>query len=250
MNKYNIRETDNLNEVEYNGIEKIIHVIWKGDNPPECFNKEMLAWIGLSSYDWKIFGWRDSDLDWLKENADEYGKKVFEVAESMKEIAAYVDIIRLYIIYKYGGYYFDADFEVYRSISELSHVNADMIFCNTTDYYYPSISTGFFAAKKEHPFLKFCLDTLISNYGNGTMDEWIIARTGPIFIGNCYVNYNGEINPLMLQMYYFYASKIGDEYIDAGENGECVIKVLDKDYSDIAFAKHLFNSNGTYKIFD
>lgn len=250
MNKYNIRETENFNETDYNGIEKLIHVIWKGENPPDYYHNEVLTWASISQCDWTIYGWRDSDLACLKETADEYGKKVFEVAESMKEIAAYVDVIRLYIIYMFGGYYFDADFEVYRSISELSHVNADMIFCNSTDYYYPSISNCFFAAKRNHPFLKFCLDALIAKYENGTMEDWIISRTGPIFIGFSYVTYNGEINPLMLPMYYFYANRKGDVYIDCDENGEMVLKEMDKDYTDIAFGRHMFSSNGEYKNFE
>lgn len=226
MNKYGIRETDNLNEIDCNEIEKNIHVIWKGENQPEYFQREVADWVSFCGCDWMIYPWCDNELNWLKENADDYGKKVFEVAESMKEIAAYVDVIRIYIAYLYGGYYFDADFEVYKSISELSNVNADFIFCNSTDFYYPSISNCFFAAKKNHPFLKYLLDSLIEKYDNGTMEDWIITRTGPIFWGCSYVNYQGEINPLMLQMYYFYASKVGDIYIDADENGNYTTKKI------------------------
>lgn len=250
MNKYNIRETENFNETDYNGIEKLIHVIWKGENPPDYYHNEVITWASISQCDWTIYGWRDSNLAWLKETADDYGKKVFGVAESMKEFAAYVDVIRLYIVYRFGGYYFDADFEVYREISDLSRVSADIIFCNSTDYYYPSISNCFFAAKKNHPFLKFCLDALIAKYENGTMEDWIISRTGPIFIGFSYIAYNGEINPLMLPMYYFYANRKGDVYIDCDENGEMVLKEMDKDYTDIAFGRHMFSSNGEYKNFE
>jgi len=244
-NRYKIRETENLNEIEKNEIEKNIHVIWKGENPPECYHKEIFDWVSYSGLDWTIYGWRDENIQLLKESVDDYGKKIFEVAESMKEIAAYVDVIRLYIVYLYGGYYFDADFEVYRGLSELSHVDADFIFCNSTDYYYPSISNCFFAAKKKHPFLKFCLDCLIDKYEKNAMEDWIITRTGPIFFGYAYISYKGEINPLMLQMYYFYASKKGDVYIDADGN----YKTIEED-NNKSFAKHLFNSNGTYKNFD
>lgn len=250
MNKYNIRETDNLNEVEYNGIEKCIHIIWKGENPPDCYYNELKGWVDVSTSDWTIYGWRDNDLEWLKENADDYGKKIFEVAEAMKEIASYVDVVRLYIVYLYGGYYFDADFEVYRNISELSHVDADIIFCNSTDFYYPSICNGFFGAKKKHPFIKFCLDYLIKTYDSGTMEPWIIKRTGPIFFGYCYITYKGEINPVMLQMYYLYASKKGESYIGEDENGELAFKELEEDYTHLAFAKHLYLGNGEYENFE
>lgn len=246
MNKYGIREIEDLNEVDYNGIEKNIHVIWKGNNPPDCYHKEIVDWINFSGCDWMIYGWRDEDLNFIKENADDYGKKVFEVAESMNEIAAYVDIIRLYIVYLYGGYYFDADFEVYREISELSHINADFIFCNSTDFYYPSISNSFFAAKKNHPFLKFCIDCLINKYENNEMEDWIIVRTGPIFLGHAYLSYKGEINPIMLQTYYFYSNRKNDVYVDDIDGKiKTVIENNDK-----SFAKHLFNSSGEYENFN
>ena len=250
MNKYNIRETENFNETNYNGIEKLIHVIWKGENPPDYYHNEVLTWASISQCDWTIYGWRDSDLAWLKETADDYGKKVFEVAESMKEFAAYVDVIRLYIVYRFGGYYFDADFEVYREISDLSRINADIIFCNSTDHYYTSISYCFFAAMRNLPFLKNFLEELIRKYENNEMEDWIIKRTGPIFLGCRYVIYDGEINPVMLPMYYFYANRIGDYYITTDEDGSMVIKRNEKDYTDIAFGRHMFSSNGEYKNFE
>lgn len=93
-------------------IPKIIHYCWFGGNPlPESAKKCIASWRKfLPGYE--IKEWNESNFD---------VRQCAYVAESYKaKNWAYVsDYARIWILYKYGGLYFDTDVEVIKPIDDI-----------------------------------------------------------------------------------------------------------------------------------
>ena len=167
--KFLIQEVKDFNECSYNGIPKIIHLIWKGEKKPQYLIEQIQSWQKYLDKDWRIMFWGDKELENLKDTSDLFGKLIFEVAEHMPEIESYVDIIRLYILYQFGGYYFDADFQVFRDIEPMTHIDSNLIISNSTTAYYPYVDNAFLACTKKNSFMEYCLNSLMKKYKDGGM---------------------------------------------------------------------------------
>lgn len=132
-------------------IPKIIHYCWFGGNPlPPLAIKCIESWRKFFP-DYEIWQWSEGILN-RNDNEDEnnlFDKKfVFDVniipytaeAYAMKKYAFVSDYARFWILYKYGGVYFDTDVEVIRSMDDIVKHGAFM-GCET-DY------QGYFAKRK------------------------------------------------------------------------------------------------------
>lgn len=94
------------------GIPKIIHYCWFGGNPlPDMAKKCIASWKKYCP-DYEIKEWNESNFD-IK--ICEYTR---EASES-KKWAFVSDYARFWILYKYGGLYFDTDVELIRPIDDL-----------------------------------------------------------------------------------------------------------------------------------
>lgn len=93
-------------------IAKVIHYCWFGGKPlPTGAKKCIKSWERFLP-DYKIIEWNESNFD-VYSNA--YTKMCYEE----KKYAFLSDYVRLYVVEKYGGIYFDTDVEVIRSFDEL-----------------------------------------------------------------------------------------------------------------------------------
>lgn len=248
--KYLIHEVRDFNECEYNGIPKIIHIIWKGNIIPEYLIEQIKSWKKYLDKSWTLRLWGDKELENFKDTTNLFGKKMFEIAESMPEIESYVDIIRLYILYTFGGYYFDADFQIFRDIEPMTHIDSDIIMSNSTNAYYPYVDNAFFACTKENGFVKYCLDSLLKKYNDGGMEnDWIIRRTGPIFVGYSMIMYDGFEKVIKsIPSKYLYANEKGDTIVVRIDDEVGLVDVLDT--FNGRFARHMFVGSGNYERFD
>lgn len=237
--EYLIRTIDNFYEVEQNNIPKKLHIIWKTDGKrPDYLVKQLEDWAKILDSSWNIMFWNNYSLEKLKEESDDFGKQIFDIAERQLEMAAYADIIREYIVWKFGGYYLDADMEVYNTIEPLTHVDSDFIVCNDTDAYWPYLCNAFFAAEKGLPFLKHLLDVTIEKHKNPEFyNEWIIKRTGPIFIGHqmtLYKDFKQVIAKVPRE--YIFKNQSGDKLVvDARSCVEEVVETFEP-----RFVRHIF----------
>lgn len=82
-------------------IPKIIHQIWIGSKPPP--RKLMKSWKEKHP-DFEYILWTENEI--VRRNMEFQCRKQIEIID---EIVGKVDIIRLEILYKYGGIYIDAD---------------------------------------------------------------------------------------------------------------------------------------------
>lgn len=90
-------------------IPKIIHYCWFGGNPlPDSAKKCIASWKKFLP-DYEIKEWNESNFD---VNMIPYVKEAYQV----KKFAFVSDFARFYILYKYGGLYFDTDVEIVKSL--------------------------------------------------------------------------------------------------------------------------------------
>ena len=90
-------------------IPKVIHYCWFGGNPlPELAIKCIASWKNhLPDYEIK---------EWNESNFDVYRIVYTTEAYRLKKYAFVSDYARFWILYNYGGIYFDTDVEVIQSM--------------------------------------------------------------------------------------------------------------------------------------
>lgn len=127
-------------------IPKTIHYCWFGGNPkPKLAQKCIQSWIKHCP-DYEIREWNESNFN-VYQNA--YTKYCYENGK----YAFLSDYARLKIVYDHGGFYFDTDVEVIRSIDDLRENEAFFGFEN--DEY---VNTGIgFGAEKNNSVIEMML---------------------------------------------------------------------------------------------
>lgn len=93
-------------------IPKVIHYCWFGRNPlPESAQKCIASWKKFLP-DYEIKEWNEDNFD---VNIIPYTKEAYEA----KKYAFVSDYARFWILYKYGGLYFDTDVEVIKPMDDI-----------------------------------------------------------------------------------------------------------------------------------
>ena len=128
-------------------IPKKIHYCWFGRNElPPLAKKCIESWKKFFP-DYEIIEWNEDNFD---VNFNQYLKEAY----NEKKYAFVTDVARLYVIYKYGGIYFDTDVEVIKPFNDI--LNCEAFFGIEKAGY---VATGLgFGANKENKFIKMLLD--------------------------------------------------------------------------------------------
>lgn len=131
-------------------IPKVIHYCWFGRNPlPPLVEKCIASWKKLMP-DYEIKLWNEDNFD---VNINPYTKEAYK----NKKYAFVSDFARFWIIYNYGGIYFDTDVELIKPIDDIISEGAFMA-CEKDcikELYYPSVAPGLvLAAEKGHTIYK------------------------------------------------------------------------------------------------
>ncbi len=93
-------------------IPKVIHYCWFGRNPlPELAKKCISSWKKYLP-DYEIKEWNEDNFD---VNIIPYTQEAYEA----KKYAFVSDYARFWILYKYGGLYFDTDVEVIKPMDDI-----------------------------------------------------------------------------------------------------------------------------------
>lgn len=161
-------------------IPKIIHQIWLGGEVPETCKKWMETWQNLEGWEYKL--WTDKDLA----EFPLYNRDLFNAITNHAEKS---DILRLEILYQYGGVYVDTDFACTRP-DWFEELHRDF------DFYIGIEPLTHGAIYKYHMF-KFCNAILASTPGHALMEVLmknimanylaylhlgVVERTGPSYI--------------------------------------------------------------------
>lgn len=128
-------------------IPKIIHYCWLGeDEYPQIVKKCIASWHEKMP-DWEYRLWDKTclnkiDVPWVHEA---YKAKVFSHA---------ADYIRLYAVYKYGGFYFDSDVEALKDFTPLTSLPYVLGLENGTGF----IEAATFGAEAGNAYIKKCME--------------------------------------------------------------------------------------------
>ncbi len=98
-----------------NKISKIIHYCWFGGKPLPNSAKKCIA-------SWKKF-FPDYEIkEWNEDNFDVNMVPYIAEAYKAKKYAFVSDYARFWVLFKYGGLYFDTDVEVIKPMDEIVYV--------------------------------------------------------------------------------------------------------------------------------
>lgn len=115
-------------------IPKIIHYCWFGGNPlPELAMKCIASWKRFFP-DYEIKEWNESNFDF---QSCEYAREAYEE----KKWAFVSDYARFWILYYYGGIYFDTDVEVIKDMNDIIKKGAFM-GCESIGTVAPGLGLG------------------------------------------------------------------------------------------------------------
>jgi len=110
-------------------IPKKIHYCWFGRNPkPKLAEKCIASWKRFCP-DYEIIEWNEDNFDI---NMNGYTRMCYE----QKKYAFLSDYVRLVVVAKHGGVYFDTDVELIKSIDSL--MENDAFYCFETSEYVAS----------------------------------------------------------------------------------------------------------------
>lgn len=134
-------------------IPKTIHYCWFGHNPlPESAIKCINSWKKFFP-DYEIKEWNEDnfDIDIIPYTAEAY---------SVKKYAFVSDYARFWILYHYGGLYFDTDVEVIKSMDDIIERGGFMgIEVNGNNDFFPQVAPGLgLGIEPKHSIYKAILD--------------------------------------------------------------------------------------------
>lgn len=149
FNKQWIRENIHLIEPGDQQIPKNLHMIWVGDKEmPDYVIPHLNKWKNLMP-DWNIRLWGNDDI-----RADEFPEEIIVKINESTIGAQKSDIMRYFIIEKYGGFYVDTDTIPYRSLTPLTQMGFQLIVYHDNDLTWEYVINCVFGAIPHHPVLK------------------------------------------------------------------------------------------------
>lgn len=105
-------------------IPKIIHSIWIQGNPPPKYQPHIKSWI-RNNPEYEFIVWDEKRfkeeilMDRVERRKQILSTEIMEYYETLTKAAIKSDIIRIYLLKKYGGVYVDMDMFCMQSIDEL-----------------------------------------------------------------------------------------------------------------------------------
>lgn len=185
-------------------IPKIIHQIWIGPHdPPPHFLEWQRTWRAYHP-DWEYILWTDKEA----ENLHLINKRFYDEETNY---GAKSDILRLEILYQFGGVYLDIDCECLKPFDELHHLCDFYTGFFQVNFLKRSarVANGVIGSKVKHPLIGHLIDEIQyhrTHFTSKTKD--ILIRTGPSFFTNIIKKYiydaTQEIN-VILPANYFYS---------------------------------------------
>ena len=128
-------------------IPKIIHYSWFGGKEKSKFIRRCIGTWKKYLPDYDIIAWNETNFDL---DSHRFAKEAYEAGK----YAFVSDYVRVYVIYHYGGIYFDTDIEVKKDFTD-KLLGAKFVIAFELPH---SLMTGFFAAQKENAAVKEILD--------------------------------------------------------------------------------------------
>ena len=137
-------------------MENNIHQIWVGDKRIPIHIKEYMDGVRDHHKNFNYYFWTDVNLPVLPENL----KKIYDHCDHP---VAKADLLRMYVVYKFGGIYLDADFKTVDGFDPgITAYNG--FFSYDDSYGMSALANGIFGFKKDDPLLKYMIDNITYRY--------------------------------------------------------------------------------------
>lgn len=133
-------------------IPKIIHQIWVGDFKIPLREQQFTKNLKDLHPDYEYILWREPEND-LPDNISYWYNRFYNI----KNYAFCADILRIWTVYKYGGFYLDIDFDIKNRLDYFFEFNNVFFYHNDYDY---TIPNNIFAGEKNSEFLKYCINNI------------------------------------------------------------------------------------------
>lgn len=129
-------------------IPKVIHYCWFGRNPlPKSAERCIASWRKFFP-DYEIKEWNEDNFD---VNMLPYTRDAYDA----KKYAFVSDVARFWVLYNYGGLYFDTDVEVIKPMDEIIAKGAFMGWETPNREGLPSVNAGLcLGSEKRNPLYK------------------------------------------------------------------------------------------------
>ena len=135
-------------------MEKIIHQIWVGKYKMPKREKSFVELMKQKNSTWEHMLW--TDLEVLQLNMPPNIKNAYNYFLKDDDYVAQADILRLFLVYEFGGIYLDVDFETRKGFDELNLLSYDGFICyHDTDIRVDTIPNGIFGSKKGNKLFEF-----------------------------------------------------------------------------------------------
>jgi mannosyltransferase OCH1-like enzyme len=136
-------------------IESNIHQIWVGDKRIPNHIKQYMDEVRDYHKDFTYYFWNDDNLPELPELL----KKVYD---SYAEPAIKADLLRMYVVHKFGGIYLDADFKPIDGFHTniMPYKECDGFVVYNDSYGMSALANTIFGFKKDNPLLTHLLDNV------------------------------------------------------------------------------------------
>jgi hypothetical protein len=152
-------------------MEKIIHQLWVGKYVIPEKDHNYTEGIKINNPSFQYNFWDNYNLPELPDRIHEL-RQLYSKHEKWVELA---DMLRYYLVYKYGGLYIDCDYEFIKSFDDIELNDYDgfvLLLFNREDI---TICNSMFGFKREHPLMEYICEKM---YNNGNI-MWL----GPNFFG-------------------------------------------------------------------
>jgi mannosyltransferase OCH1-like enzyme len=173
-------------------IPKKLHMIWVGENKePDYVSNNYNKWKLLMP-DWEIKLWTNNDI-----TSDYFPIDLIE--KCIKGVQK-ADIMRYFIINKFGGVYMDCDVTPYKSLEPIiTNYKTPLIICHDLEVTWGYIAIGFFASVPNHPAFNELCDKCHQVILN---TEDIHMHTGPRLFGQVIEKYKNDFTLLPVESFY------------------------------------------------
>jgi len=176
-------------------IPRIVHLIWVGENePPLYYEIHLKKWKELMPH-WEVRSWRNEDI-----TVEHFPEMIVDKINLCVKGAQKADIMRYFIIEKYGGFYMDSDITPNRSLEPLLYTKA--VICHDLDLTWKYVINAFFGGVPNHPLFQHACN--LCNYITINTED-IHMHSGPRLFGEAVSRVTEKM--LLLPQKFFYKNE-------------------------------------------
>lgn len=203
FNRFDQEASNGSNQTSDHLISPIVHLIWLGSQPPSQVHLVAQSWK-MHHPQWEIKLWTDEDIEQLEWSSPR-SQRLFEQGKNWSEKS---DILRLEVLYKFGGIYSDTDVFCLKPFTPFLSTQVSFFAGLESNkikrFGRPLIGSALIGAAKNHPIIKRCIEHTKSIEEAPGIHQHLRAGPGPISKA-CYEAIEaGEEHVLILPCSYVY----------------------------------------------